>query len=210
MARLFNSKSKRLINQITDTIVYVLRKFFSYDDNYAYDDDLAKTNIYIDSEYAMKEYQDEGAPLIIVGNISYSANLNTTLGDNFYEQYRMPSEDEHVGPIIGTRHIVPIPFSCQATFLGQNDTEIEMIADLLVNYFLVILKKSLATFGIEITNIRFGRPVLRTNYPKRDFVCALDLTGVVNAWQVLVTENHQHLFEEFILEIEKAVTDITY
>ena len=27
----------------------------------------------------MKEYQDEGAPLIIVGNVSYSANLNTTL-----------------------------------------------------------------------------------------------------------------------------------
>jgi hypothetical protein len=214
MADLFSYNSKRVANLIEDTFVYVLRKFFAEDNTYTYADSQEQnpeeeppedeTKIYINSEYAIKDYQNEAIPIIIVGNVVYDMNFTATLGNNFFQPYRAHHSQQITGdpdPVIGTQHVTMIPFSCAITFLGQNEAEIEMIAELLVNYFAVILNQTFACFGFDITNVRFGGPVPRSNYPIRNYYCTLSLNGFVNAYQINVSENDKALFDKFITEL---------
>lgn len=220
MANLFGFQSQRIANQIEDTLVYVLRNFFAMDDTYTYADinpeesedpedpeqEPRETNIVIVSEYAIKENEDDAIPMIIVGNTAYDMNFSMTLGNNFIQPYRAPHTQQLQGeddPIVGTQHITVIPFSCTLTFLGQNELEVEMLAEQLVNYFAVILNQTMSMFGIDIHNMRFGAAAPKSNYPKRNYVCALSINGVLNGWQINVSEQSSQLFEEFIVNFIK-------
>ena len=160
-------------------LIVTLRTMFTLDEKYNYSTDDSKSEFTITTDFPMRDIPEKETGIAVTG-ISYTFNLQTTLGQNFSEEiFAKDSKDRSV--LVGERYRMVVPFNCTVICQGEANY-IKDLANKVANILCFTGKKIIEILGITIYNISKGSCQPKTQTPAKVFQIPINVSGCVT-WE---------------------------
>jgi hypothetical protein len=166
---------------IEKRFVYGLRAIFEIDDFFIYNEDDTKTKVMITPEYPEKG-SSFYTPHIVVTNISYQYNMQSSFRDNYY--YDLADTN---GVHIGEAHANLVPYTlnliCLAEFYVSKD-----LANKVLNYMGYVAREVFDKMNLNIQTLSKSPTVAQQQWAEHIFETQVAVQGYVQ-WYGTKTTN---------------------
>lgn len=183
---------------IEDLYMSALRATFKHDKEFMYSDEKSSRKLEITLEYPEKIEAPFSKPHLLISNISYSINFDTSIFRNFLED-----KFDETGFNHRSDKATVIPYSLSMTAIGSKSVS-KNLANRVVNYIGITYQQVFNELGLNIMSVNKAPTTSTSRYPEKTFETSIQIQGRLE-WTGIISYTNKvdaHALSSVAVDIE--------